>query len=317
MRRGTISLLFISTTQSLKAVLDLHCLISLFLVSLSLYRLIMAAAAVDSIPSYNRVEAGSCQLQAVSYPQASEPTKSEDVNSVASEWVSSLTKALNDKDYNAIERLFLSEACWRDQLGLSWDYHTFTGPQKIVEFLKSAPHGSRIESVEVDNSNTTRQPSISAVDYNGNIKGVASFLTIKTDVGRGRGLVRLVKDSHDGEKWKAYTLFTAMHELKGHEETTKANRPHGVEHGGQPGRKNWAERRTATENFEGDKEPTVLIIGAGQGGLTSAARLQQLQVPTLIVDQNPRVGDNWRNRSGIFRITIVEMLAKTSVDITS
>ena len=221
----------------------------------------MAAAAVDSIPSYNRIEAGSCQLQAASYPQASDPAKSEDVDAVASEWVSSLTKALNALDYNAIQHLFLPEACWRDQLGLSWDYHTFTGPQKIIDFLKSAPHGSRIKSVEIDKSNATRQPGISAVDYNGKINGVASFLTIETDVGRGRGLVRLLKDPQDGDKWKAFTLFTAMHELKGYEETTKANRPHGVAHGGQPGRKNWAERRTATENFEGDNEPTVLIIG--------------------------------------------------------
>lgn len=36
--------------------------------------------------------------------------------------------------------------------------------------------------------------------------------------------------------------------------------------------------------------------GAGQGGLTSAARLHQLGVPTLIIDRNPRIGDNWRNR---------------------
>ncbi len=38
------------------------------------------------------------------------------------------------------------------------------------------------------------------------------------------------------------------------------------------------------------------MIGAGQGGLTSAARLHQLKVPTLIIDRNERVGDNWRNR---------------------
>lgn len=235
-------------------------------------------------------------IKAVSYPQATEPAKTEDFDAVATEWVSSLTKALNASDYDAIGRLFLSESCWRDQLALSWDYHTFTGPQKIVEFLKSAPNGSRIKAIEIDKSNSLRQPNISAMDYNGKINGIASFLTIQTDVGSGRGLVRLVKDSQDGEKWKAYTLFTAMHELKGHAETTKANRPHGVEHGGKPGRKNWAERRVATENFEGDNEPIVLIVGAGQGGLTSAARLSQLQVPTLIVDQNPRVGDNWRHR---------------------
>lgn len=55
----------------------------------------MAAAAVESIPSYNRVEPGSCQLQAVSYPQASPPPVTEDVDTIASEWVAALTKALN------------------------------------------------------------------------------------------------------------------------------------------------------------------------------------------------------------------------------
>jgi len=97
------------------------------------------------------------------------------------------------------------------------------------------------------------------VDFHGEVKGVGSFLIIETDVGRGRGIVRLLQD-HDG-KWKAFTLFTAMHELKGHEETVRGNRPHGVDHGGKPGRKNWQERRNATENFDGELEPTVLILG--------------------------------------------------------
>ncbi len=79
----------------------------------------MAAAAVDSIPSYDRAEPGSCQLQAVVYPQVSNPAKSEDVDAVAAEWVSSLTKALNAQDYSSLQRLFLPEACWRDQLALS------------------------------------------------------------------------------------------------------------------------------------------------------------------------------------------------------
>ena len=221
----------------------------------------MAAAAVDSIPSYNRSEPGSCQLKAASYPSVASPPSSDDVNTVASEWAAALTKALNDQDYTSLERLFLPEACWRDQLGLSWDYHTLQGPEKIVSFLKSGPKGSRIKSIAIDSSNSTRQPSVSAVDYRGTINGVASFLKIETDVGRGRGLVRLLKDSQDNGRWKAFTLFTTMHELKGHEETTKANRPLGVDHGGHPGRKNWQERRVAMENFEGDREPVVLIIG--------------------------------------------------------
>jgi cation diffusion facilitator CzcD-associated flavoprotein CzcO len=45
-----------------------------------------------------------------------------------------------------------------------------------------------------------------------------------------------------------------------------------------------------------DRDPDVLVIGGGQAGLSIAARLTQLQVDTLIVDREARVGDNWRNR---------------------
>ena len=38
------------------------------------------------------------------------------------------------------------------------------------------------------------------------------------------------------------------------------------------------------------------MVGGGQAGLSIAARLTQLQVDTLIVDREPRIGDNWRKR---------------------
>lgn len=260
----------------------------------------MATAAVirpdnSTIPSYGRVEPGSNQLKAASYPDTA-PVSSADASAVVTEWVDAFNHALLAQDPSAVKNLFLQGSCWRDQLGLSWDYHSLNGPDKIVSFLESAPRGSRVTSIKIDDSNSTRKPAVAAVDFKGKVNGVASFLTLETDVGRGRGLVRLLQDSQDGNKWKAFTLFTAMYELKGYEEKIANNRPQGVDHGGRVGRKNWQERRTATENYEGELEPLVLIIGAGQGGLTSAARLEQLQIPSLIIDKNPRVGDNWRNR---------------------
>lgn len=64
----------------------------------------------------------------------------------------------------------------------------------------------------------------------------------------------------------------------------------------KPMRKNtlefdWAQRRAREINFEGGN-PVVLIVGAGHSGLELAARLQQLQVPTLVIEKNPRVGDS-------------------------
>src|SRR5262245_29980073 len=43
-------------------------------------------------------------------------------------------------------------------------------------------------------------------------------------------------------------------------------------------------------------EPAVLVVGGGQAGLSIAARLTQLDVDTLIVDREARIGDNWRKR---------------------
>ena len=217
----------------------------------------MATAAVQ-VPSYNRVEPGSKQLIPATYPNTN-ALPEVDFNKITSEWLGKLNNALSGQDYDAFKYLFFRGSSWRDQLGLSWDYHTLNGPEKIISFLKSRPNGNRIESIQIDNSKF--KPHASPVDFNGKINSVAAFLTIETDIGRGRGIVRLLEDKEDGGKWKAFTLFTAMHELKGHEETVRNNRPNGVDHGGKPGRKNWQERRTAMENFDGEIEPTVLILG--------------------------------------------------------
>ena len=40
----------------------------------------------------------------------------------------------------------------------------------------------------------------------------------------------------------------------------------------------------------------MLVVGGGQAGLATAARLRALGVDTLIVDRHPRIGDNWRRR---------------------
>lgn len=217
----------------------------------------MATAEVQ-IPSCDRREPGSCKLNTATFPQT-ESAAGVNAHDIADEWVLYFNKSLREPSDDTINRLFLKESYWRDQLALSWDFHTFHGPEKILTFFRSGP--IRIKSISLDCSNALRQPNISGFDAHGKVNGVVSFLTVETDVGNGRGLVRLVQDLEDGGKWKAFTLFTAMHELKGHEETVKGNRPNGVEHGAQQGRKTWQERRKAMENFEDGLEPTVLIIG--------------------------------------------------------
>ncbi|MGC6496356.1 MAG: flavin-containing monooxygenase [Candidatus Puniceispirillaceae bacterium] len=52
----------------------------------------------------------------------------------------------------------------------------------------------------------------------------------------------------------------------------------------------------ATGPVSEEADPQVLVIGGGQSGLALGARLVDQGVPYLIVEQNERVGDNWRNR---------------------
>ena len=58
---------------------------------------------------------------------------------------------------------------------------------------------------------------------------------------------------------------------------------------------NWLDLRKDDAEYAG-RDPAVLVVGGGQAGLSIAARLKQLQIDTLIVDREARIGDNWRNR---------------------
>ena len=273
----------------------------------------MATVEIQVPPSNYRVP-GSHPLTQVSYPKTIDEPPS-DAARVATDWVASFNSLLQSESPQS-NKLFLQESYWRDLLCLTWDFHTLHGPEKISSQIKSQKKGCWIKSVGIDKSSQVRKPRLAPVDFAGNVNGIQSFLTVDTDVGRGRGVVRLLPDPEDSRRWKAFTLFTSLEELKGYEEVNGERRPTGTDRKTEPGRKNWKQRRTAEENFEGGLEPAVLIVGkyalsrsravnvanvnklegAGQGGLTVAARLKQLNVKALIVDQKPRIGDNWRNR---------------------
>ena len=89
--------------------------------------------------------------------------------------------------------------------------------------------------------------------------------------------------------------MTALEELKGFEEKNGAYRPTRKTYSRGFIGPNWLDQRQAASSYK-DCDPTVLIIGGGQAGLTIAARLTQLGVDNLIVDKHARIGDNWRHR---------------------
>ena len=122
-----------------------------------------------------------------------------------------------------------------------------------------------------------------------------AIFTFETAEGRGNGVLRLTPDAGDGNTLKAWTLLTALDEIKGHEEETQRSRPQNKIYSRDFRGPNWLDLRKVAAEYV-DREPAVLVVGGGQAGLSIAARLTQLQVDTLIVDRERRIGDNWRNR---------------------
>ncbi|PYI03698.1 FAD/NAD(P)-binding domain-containing protein [Aspergillus sclerotiicarbonarius CBS 121057] len=234
------------------------------------------------------VERGSFNVPVGKFPQTCSST---DVNAaqVASQLVEKINAALTKGDVQAISNLFLEDGFWRDHLCLTWDFHTAKGKDDISNLLKSGRLPSKIE---IDSSSPFKGPYVGPIDAFGEVTGVLFFITLSDSLRKGRGLIRLAEK--DGE-WKIFTFFTTMVGFVDHAEAVDHQRPLGAQHGENLDRKNWQDRRTADINAEG-KSPTVLVVGAGQSGLTIAARLKMLNVDVLIIDEEDRIGDNWRRR---------------------
>jgi cation diffusion facilitator CzcD-associated flavoprotein CzcO len=94
---------------------------------------------------------------------------------------------------------------------------------------------------------------------------------------------------------RAFLVLTSLQELHGFEEKIGARRPSGVEYSQHFGGDNWLDQRIKDAAYT-DRDPEVLIVGGGQGGLILGARLRQFGVDALIVERHPRIGDNWRTR---------------------
>ncbi|KAL5362094.1 hypothetical protein BJX96DRAFT_97862 [Aspergillus floccosus] len=243
-----------------------------------------------TVPSKDRIEPGSFNVPVGSFPPTCSST-SVDADKVASDIIAQLNAASAKQDYAALSQLFLEDGFWRDHLAVSFDFRTIKGRQNIAAFLEE--HHPATLQLALDRSSAMRAPHVGPIDAFGEVTGVEFFVSVTTEVGSGKGIVRLA-EPQPGD-WKIFTVFTSLQELKDMPENVNHRRPVGVQHGEQPGRANWQDRRTANANLEGE-EPPVLIIGAGQAGLTIAARLKMLNLDALVIDREDRIGDNWRSR---------------------
>jgi cation diffusion facilitator CzcD-associated flavoprotein CzcO len=216
--------------------------------------------------------------------------RTDDISIATENWLAQFESALAEPDGTALNALFHPDSHWRDVLALSWNIQTINGVDAISSELRAHAHGATPGNFSIDPDRAAPRKVTRAGTHT-----IEAIFKFETAQGRGSGILRLIPDSCDGNRLKAWTLLTALEELKGFEEQLGTARPRGQAYSRDFRGPNWLDLRKAAAEYA-DRDPVVLVIGGGQSGLCIAARLKQLQVDTLIVDRGARIGDNWRNR---------------------
>ena len=205
-----------------------------------------------------------------------------DVNGTIDKWFQLFKTFCESADVGDLMNVIVEGAYWRDILALTWSFRTFEGIPQIKQFL-----GDRLALAEVKNLKL-KNPSYAELQRPfPDLAWIQVLFEFETNIGLCSGVVRLVPQA-DGE-WRAHSIFTAMDDLKGFPEKIGHLRESETIRG------NWGTAR-AQERSYADRNPTVLIIGGGQCGLHTAARLKYLGIDALILEKNERIGDNWRKR---------------------
>ncbi len=208
----------------------------------------------------------------------------------AENWLAAFEAALTARDAERIGDLFHPDSHWHDILAFTWHLTPVIGRGNIAARLaaeqgRTAAFGFHLPQ----GRKPPRQVKRLGID------SVEAIFEFSTALGGGAGIIRLSPTSDDRGRMKAWLLSTTLESLTGHEERIGANRPTGAAYSRNFGGDNWADIRRKASAYE-DREPAVLVIGGAQAGLSIAARLNQLDVDTLVVEQWPRIGDSWRKR---------------------
>ncbi len=206
----------------------------------------------------------------------------------AQSWLERFAAALQTQDAAAAAELFLPDGLWRDVLAFTWTIQSMAGRPAIEAILRETLKRTKPANFHIPPQRTPPRWISRA-----GTEAIEALFEFETAFGPGNGVLRLLPDPQKPSHYRAWTLNTNLHELRGHEEAFKrrsepdSTRDFGAE--------NWLDRLTKARSFA-DRDPAVIVVGGGQAGLSIAARLGQLGVDTLIVDRHERIGDNWRKR---------------------
>ena len=240
--------------------------------------------------------------ESVPKPSASAPmrAKRDSIATIVKDWLSQFEEALVAADQARLKTLFHAESYWRDVLALTWRLKTVSGSDAILREL--AAHAGRVRPTDfkIDHRRTPpRNVTRAGTDA---IEAIFSF---ETTQGRGCGVMRLTADADDGNAFKAWTLLTALDEIKGHEERLGRSRPQGKAYSRDFRGPNWLDLRAHLQPLAqlGGLRRALLLEqrAAGEDGISAPqlgdAELQPLSDELRLVLHEPDIDLRGGNES--------------------
>src|SRR6476620_6264009 len=146
----------------------------------------------------------------------------QSISKAVERWLAQFEGALTQADGIAIEALFHPDSHWRDVLALTWEIQTINGRKAIVEALQGHAIHAKPTGFTSDSKRTAPRQVMRA-----GTSAIEALFKFETVEGRGNGVLRLIPDINDYDAMKAWTLLTALDEIKGLEEQVGRSRPKG------------------------------------------------------------------------------------------
>ena len=133
-----------------------------------------------------------------------------------------MERALSDRDDALLKTLFHLDSHWRDVLALTWRITTVIGRDAILRELRTHSERARPVGFKIPPDRAAPRKTTRA-----GVELIEAIFTFETADGRGSGVVRLRPVDDNDNTPKAWTLLTALDEIKGHEEQLGRSRPQG------------------------------------------------------------------------------------------
>lgn len=208
-----------------------------------------------------------------------------EIQAAADRWIAAFAEALSNGSADALRPLLADPSYLRDNGALTWDYRQFHGRDAVISALLGL-------SAEIQPHNFRRSKNWPAPHVMGD--GDDAYVEAFYDFDTRHGVaVLLLNGQLVDNRFVVRAIFTRLEALRGTQGVVQHPRGRGYTPR-VPG-ETWLQNCMAQSQFEGS-DPDVVVVGAGQAGLVTAAYLRRLGVNTLNIDRFERVGDSWGHR---------------------